>query len=48
VENEAQFNRIASAGCQFVQGYYFSRAVSPEQFAGFLRPGHALTSCLAS
>jgi len=48
VENEAQFNRVTSAGCQFVQGYYFSRAVSPEQFAGLLRPGQKWPDRLAS
>jgi diguanylate cyclase (GGDEF)-like protein len=42
VETSAQLDHVDAAGCQFVQGYYFSKAVPPEIFAKFLTPGLAL------
>jgi diguanylate cyclase (GGDEF)-like protein len=32
VETETQLERVLSAGCEFVQGFYFSRAMPAEQF----------------
>ncbi len=42
VETSEQLNRVIAAGCQFVQGYYFSHAVPPDVFATFLAPGFRL------
>ena len=32
VETEAQMNRLRAAGCELIQGYYFSRPLPPEEF----------------
>ena len=32
VETEAQMNRLRAAGCDLIQGYYFSRPLPPEEF----------------
>jgi diguanylate cyclase (GGDEF)-like protein len=37
VETEAQLEYLLNAGCDIVQGYYFSRPVPAEQFFAFLR-----------
>lgn len=36
VENDAQMNALAEAGCNQLQGYLFSQAVSEEQIAGMI------------
>lgn len=36
VENEAQLTLLKDAGCNMVQGYYFSRPVKPQEFEVFL------------
>jgi hypothetical protein len=36
VETEEQYLVLKAMGCDYVQGYYFSRPVPPEQFAGFI------------
>ena len=32
VETEEQLNMLKEAGCDLIQGYYFSRPVPPEEF----------------
>lgn len=39
VENELQLGLVTAAGCQLVQGYYFSPPVSAAQAADLLRQG---------
>lgn len=39
VENEFQLNLVKEAGCQFVQGYYFSPPLPPVRAAELLRQG---------
>jgi diguanylate cyclase (GGDEF)-like protein/PAS domain S-box-containing protein len=39
VESQAQVERLLSLGCHEVQGFYYSRAVSSEQFQAFLEKG---------
>jgi diguanylate cyclase (GGDEF)-like protein len=46
VETSGQLDHVIAAGCQFVQGYYFSRPVPPEVFATFLAPGFELPAPL--
>ena len=36
VETESQLTLLKSAGCDFVQGYYFSRPLAPEEFETFI------------
>ena len=36
VEDEQQLNTLKEMGCEFIQGYYFSRPVPPEEFAPFI------------
>ena len=36
VETEAQFEHLASQGCEFVQGYFFSKPVKPEKISELL------------
>ena len=36
VETESQLSLLKNAGCDFVQGYYFSRPLPPEEFEKFL------------
>ena len=36
VETERQLTLLKNAGCDQVQGYYFSRPVSPEEFEKFI------------
>lgn len=36
VETQAQWQRLKEFGCQRLQGYYFSRPLTPESFAGWL------------
>ena len=33
VETEEQYRLLKNAGCELIQGYYFSRPVPPEEFA---------------
>ena len=40
IENEEQLARLRALGCEFGQGYWFSRAVNPELAQSFI--GHAL------
>jgi diguanylate cyclase (GGDEF)-like protein/PAS domain S-box-containing protein len=35
VENQSQAQILRELGCDFAQGYYFSRPLTPEQFIGF-------------
>jgi EAL domain-containing protein (putative c-di-GMP-specific phosphodiesterase class I) len=37
VETPAQLGFLRGLGCQYMQGYHFSRPLPPEQFAEFLR-----------
>ena len=41
VETENQMLMLKNAGCDVVQGYYFSRPVSPEEFERFIIREHA-------
>ncbi|MFC3852015.1 EAL domain-containing protein [Salinispirillum marinum] len=36
IETQAQWQRLKEFGCQRLQGYYFSRPLTPESFAGWL------------
>jgi EAL domain-containing protein (putative c-di-GMP-specific phosphodiesterase class I) len=36
VETERQLTLLKDAGCDLVQGYYFSRPVPPEEFEDFI------------
>ena len=36
VETEQQLNMLKEAGCELIQGYYFSRPVPPEDFEPFI------------
>ncbi len=40
VETENQLTMLKNAGCDFVQGYYFSRPVPPEEFEKFIAKNH--------
>lgn len=40
VETENQLAMLKNAGCDFVQGYYFSRPVPPEEFEKFIAKNH--------
>ncbi|MEO7935799.1 MAG: EAL domain-containing protein [Dokdonella sp.] len=42
VETESQFNYLLGHGCDEMQGYYFSPAVTVDAFASFLRSGKRL------
>jgi EAL domain-containing protein (putative c-di-GMP-specific phosphodiesterase class I)/general stress protein CsbA len=37
VETKEQFDRLAALGVDFIQGYYFSKPLSAEQFVAFIR-----------
>lgn len=41
VETEEQFAYLAERDCALIQGYYFSRPLSPDRFAGFFREWQA-------
>ena len=41
VETENQMLMLKNAGCDLVQGYYFSRPVPPEEFEQFIAREHA-------
>lgn len=36
VENEEMFNRVVSMGCEIIQGYYYAKAISLEEYRIFL------------
>ena len=37
VEDEAQVNKLKEMGCDLIQGFYFSRPVSPEEFEELIK-----------
>ncbi len=37
VETENQLNLLRQAGCDLVQGYYFSRPLPPEEFEALIQ-----------
>ena len=37
VETEQQQNRLSTLGCDYLQGWYYSKAVPPEKFAELIR-----------
>ena len=37
VENEEQYRLLKDAGCELIQGYYFSKPVPPEEFEEFVK-----------
>ena len=39
VESEAQMRFLVGAGCEYAQGYYFSRPVKADQATAILREG---------
>lgn len=39
VESEFQLNLVKEAGCQFVQGYYYSPPLPPARVSELLRQG---------
>jgi diguanylate cyclase (GGDEF)-like protein/PAS domain S-box-containing protein len=43
VETETQLTFLRRQGCDEIQGYYFSRPLMPEAFAGLLREGRRLS-----
>lgn len=44
VETVAQRDLLLAAGCDFAQGYLYSRPVEPERFEALLRAGHIATA----
>ncbi|WP_238552205.1 bifunctional diguanylate cyclase/phosphodiesterase [Herminiimonas sp. CN] len=44
IETEQQRDLLAAAGCDFGQGYLFSRPVAAEQFQAFLKPDFRILS----
>jgi EAL domain-containing protein (putative c-di-GMP-specific phosphodiesterase class I) len=44
VETKAQYDLLRKSGCDIIQGYYFSKPVSPEDFEKFMedRINHTL------
>lgn len=42
VETKEQYELLSDAGCDFVQGYYFSKPISPQEFEKFLQNRPAL------
>ena len=36
VENEEMFNRVVGMGCEVIQGYYYAKAISLEEYRMFL------------
>ena len=41
VEEEAQYQFLKEAGCDLIQGYYFSPALTPEEFEELIRKEEA-------
>ena len=39
VEEREQVDMLKSAGCDIIQGYYFSRPLPPEEFERFIKGG---------
>ena len=39
VEEQEQVDMLKSAGCDIIQGYYFSRPLPPEEFERFIKGG---------
>ena len=37
VETQKQYDMLKEAGCDIIQGYYFSKPVPPEEFAAFIK-----------
>ena len=46
VETEQQRALLAAAGCDYAQGYLFSRPVPPQEFAALLRQSAITSDCL--
>ena len=40
VETASQFELLKNAGCDYAQGYFFSRPIPADQFEAFLRKAH--------
>lgn len=47
VERHAEYAWLRRHGCQYFQGYYFSRPLDPERFARFVRDTRSLTTLLS-
>ncbi len=47
VERQAEYAWLRRHGCQHFQGYYFSRPLDPERFAGFVRDTRSLGALLS-
>lgn len=45
IETEAQFNALGDLGCEFAQGYWISKPVSPHEFLSMATRHAALVSC---
>jgi len=45
IETEAQFNALRDLGCEFAQGYWISKPVSPHEFLSMATRHTALVSC---
>ncbi len=41
VETAKMLGNLAAMGCDYIQGYYFSKPVPPKDFMKYLRSGHA-------
>ncbi|HBZ58271.1 MAG TPA: hypothetical protein DEO49_03865, partial [Sutterella sp.] len=41
VETAKMLGNLAAMGCDYIQGYYFSKPVPPRDFMKYLRSGHA-------
>lgn len=48
VESKAQIERLRTFGCDEVQGYFFSSAVSPQLFGAFLGNGRRFAESMAA
>ncbi len=48
VENEAQLAKLTSLGCDFAQGYFFAKPLSPDDFVEFVREHPSIGAVLAA
>jgi diguanylate cyclase (GGDEF)-like protein/PAS domain S-box-containing protein len=46
IETLAQLRAVQELGCQFMQGYYFAKPMSPDNLESFLKAGIELSECV--
>ncbi len=44
VETEEMLNRFSELGCEFIQGYYFSKPLPEKEYVEFIREKHGIAS----